>query len=163
MAGLRWIVAITKPSREEWAVENIDRQHFEYYLPKVAERIKTSRRLGEFRTRPLFPRHVFVHADERWHVLLSTFGIRSVITFGEALAVVPERDIQRIRMMEDEKGLVVLPKLHEGQEVTFRRGPFSGKMGIYQGQSSQDRCKVLLAYLGRVIPVLVDNNILEAA
>ncbi len=163
VTGSRWIVAITQPSREAWAVENIARQSYEYYFPRVMERVKIGRRLSEFRTRPLFPRHVFVKVDQSWSSLLSTFGVRSLIMFGESLAIVPEYDIQRIRSMEDERGLVVLPRFHEGQKVLFRRGSFAGHSGIYQGQNSQDRCKVLLAYLGRMVPVLVENNILEAA
>jgi transcription antitermination factor NusG len=163
MPTQRWIVAITQPNRERWALENIDRQNYEFYLPRVAERVRAARRISEFRTRPLFPRHIFVRIVDRWHSLLSTHGVRGVIMFGENLAVVPEKDIQRIRAMEDEKGLVVLPQLRKGQKVLFRRGSFAGQSGLYQGQSSQDRCKVLLAYLGRMVPVLVESSILEAA
>ena len=83
--------------------------------------------------------------------------------FGETLATLPERDIERIRSMEDEMGMVVLPQFNEGQEVRFHKGAFSGQTGIYQGQSSQDRCKVLLSYLGRMVPVLVENSVLDAA
>ena len=163
MTAGRWIVAITQPNRENWALENIERQHYQFYFPKVLERIKTGRRLTEFRARPLFPRHVFVYIVDKWHSLLSTHGVRSVIMFGETLATVPERDINRIRAMEDEMGMVVLPQFHEGQEVRFRKGALTGQTGIYQGQSSQDRCKVLMAYLGRMVPVLVENSVLEAA
>jgi transcription antitermination factor NusG len=163
MTGGRWIVAVTQPNREGWALENIERQSYKYYFPQVAERVKTSRHLMEFRARPLFPRHVFVYIEDKWHSLLSTFGVRSIIMFGGNVAVVPERDIQRVRAMEDQMGLVILPRLREGQEVILKRGAFSGQRGIYQGQSSKDRCKVLLAYLGRVVPVLVDSDILKAA
>jgi transcription antitermination factor NusG len=163
MTGGRWIVAVTQPNREQWALENIERQYYSYYFPRISERVRTKHRLSEFRTRPLFARHVFVHIVDKWHSLLSTHGVRSIIMFGETLATVPERDIERIKAMEDANGLVVLPHMKEGQEVVFRRGSFAGQKGIYQGQSSQDRCKVLLAYLGRMVPVLVENSVLEAA
>jgi len=163
MIAARWIVAITYPNRENWALENIERQGYVHYFPRVLERVKTSRHLSEFRARPLFKGHIFVHITDRWHSLLSTHGIRSVIMFGETLATLPESDIRRIRAMEDESGMVKLPSFKAGQDVTFRRGSFAGQRGIYQGQSSKDRCKVLLAYLGRMVPVLVDSDMLEAA
>lgn len=83
--------------------------------------------------------------------------------FGDNVAVVPEHDITRIRMMENHVGMVVLPRLVKGQQVIFKGGPFTGHRGIYQGQNPKDRCKVLLAYLGRVVPVLVEESLLEAA
>jgi transcription antitermination factor NusG len=159
----RWIVAVTQSNRERWALENIERQHYVHYCPKLLERVKVGRQLYEMRARPLFPRHVFVWIEDRWHSLLSTYGVRGVITFGERLAVVPERDIERIRAMEDNTGMIVLPSLREGQRVVFKRGALAGQSGIYQGQTSSDRCKVLLAYLGRMVPILVENSLIEVA
>jgi transcriptional antiterminator RfaH len=163
----RWIVARTKPNREQWAAENLARQGFIYYSPTITEVIKK----GALRlaiAKPLFPNHIFVQASERWRPLLSTFGISSVIMSGQYPATLPLYEIERIRKLEDTTGAVVLPKrtgsaFRPGQLVRVKGGQFSGYHGLCEGMSAKEREAVLIDFLGRKARVLIAADLLEVA
>lgn len=166
MTGGYWLVAKTKPQRELWAAENAQRQGFNCYLPQTAppERAPKQKARAHF----LFPRYLFVYTEGRWRCLLSTFGIAGLVMAGECPAVMPPREIERIKAREDEHGLVRLAqaptaRFKEGDAVRVREGTFSGFTGIYANHSSHDRVKVLIEYLGRTVPVLLGEDLLELA
>jgi hypothetical protein len=71
--------------------------------------------------------------------------------------------LEKIRALEGADGMVALPRLREGQQVRIKGGLMAGQTGLHAGQRPQDRSKVLIAYLGRLVPVLIDNAYLEAA
>jgi transcription antitermination factor NusG len=54
-------------------------------------------------------------------------------------------------------GFVKLPmpdrRLKPGQKVRIVSGSFAGQIGLYQGQTSRDRERVLLELLGQAVPV----------
>ncbi len=161
MSGEGWIVARTKAQRESWAAENVARQGYVFYYPRVARRVRG--KLGRLMVaEPLFPRYLFVKARNNWHPLLSTFGLAGVVMTAESPSLMPDKVIDELRSREDPtSGLVVLPRLSEGQTVRVRRGPFGGQSGIYQGSSSIDRERVLLDFLGRKTMVLIARDLLE--
>lgn len=167
MDNTRWVVATTKANREAWAMENLARQDCPYYYPKITELIR-SKRKRELQVRPLFKRYVFVEVTKRWHFLLGTFGIQGVIMAGDNPAWVSRREIDRLKSMEDDNGMIVLPdppmnSLQLGQQVHVNGGMLQGYTGIYQGQHSRDREKVLIAYLGRKTTILIASRHLAAA
>lgn len=162
-----WIVARTQHNREKWAAENILRQFAEPYLPKYAEKVKVGKHF-ETRTRLLFPTYVFVRTfDDNWRFLLGTYGVSSVIMVGENPACVQNSEIQKLKHSEDAEGLIHLPKLaglrrfHKGDAVRVTDGPYSGYAGIYDGCGVKNRERILLEYLGRKTPVLIDTVQLE--
>jgi transcriptional antiterminator RfaH len=157
----RWVVVVTQANRERWAQENLARQGYESYFPKVVEivRAKSSK---ECRIKPLFPRYGFVQVVDKWRSLLGTFGVTGVVG-GETPWYMSQADLNKVRLLENIDGYVVLPKLREGQQVRVKGGLFTGQTGLHAGQRPNDRSKVLMAYLGRQVPVLIDNAYLEAA
>lgn len=158
----RWIVAKTKPSRDFWAAENVARQGYAFYLPKIYVR---NRRYA--RAEPLFPSHLFVLVDGPWRFLLSTFGVSGVMLSGDNPAVVPAKELDRVRALEGPDGFIELPghgeKFKNGEQVRVVAGPLEGRVGIYQGQSSRERVMVLLDLLGRKTTVLIDERAIETA
>ena len=162
MSSPRWIVVTTQPNRERWAQENLARQNYEYYFPVVSERVRTKSG-RELRVKPLFPRYGFVHIIDKWHSLLGTFGISGVVMSGDTPSVMSTSTLEKIRALEGADGMVALPRLREGQQVRIKGGLMAGQTGLHAGQRPQDRSKVLIAYLGRLVPVLIDNAYLEAA
>jgi len=157
-----WIVARTQHNREAWAAENVLRQFAEPYLPRYAERTKVG---GHYELRPklLFPSYIFVHAlDGHWRFLLGTYGVSSVLMVGAAPAIVQDIEILKLRKLEDADGLVCLPKLapearfKRGDAVRVNDGAYAGYHGVYDGQGVRDRERILLEYLGRKTPVLID-------
>lgn len=154
-----WLVAQTEPKKEQFVGDNIERQGYEYYLPKFREGSKT---------RLLFPRYVFCRVEGSWRFLTGTFGVISIIAFGERPGVISDGVIAALRAREDEFGFVILPDktleappLIKGQRILLRSGPFMGYIGLYDGQTSRDRERVLLELLGRKLVVRVNRDDIE--
>lgn len=161
-----WIVARTQYNREAWAAENILRQGAEPYLPKYAALTKVAGRFV-MRGKLLFPTYIFVKCLEgRWRFLLGTFGVSNVMLVGSGPAIVHDAEVNKIRALQDADGLVILPKLKvgfkPGDSVRVTEGPYSGYVGIHDGQVAKDRERILLEYLGRKTPVLIDTAQLVA-
>lgn len=162
-----WIVARTQPTREKWASENIARQGYECYMPKVAVTRRIKGRAQQYvASAPLFPRYLFVLTPGPWSFLLGTYGVVGVVMNGGKPAVIPAAIIGDLRKREGADGLVALPTVtadyKKGQEVRIRDGVHAGIQGIYDGVGPQDRIRVLLDYLGRKTPVLIAGDHVEA-
>lgn len=158
-----WFVIKTQHQREPWACENLIRQGAEPYLPRIVQRVRS-----ELCTRCLFPSYVFVRTPNgQWRFLSGTYGVLSVIMFGEQPANVPDSEIQKIKAREVD-GVVVLPTTPYGPNrfkrnatVRANAGTFSGFVGLYQGIAPQRRQKVLMDFLGRKTTVLIPDADLE--
>lgn len=141
-----WTVARTESQREHIAADHLVRRGFESYLPRIKVEAKIE---------PLFPRYVFVRIESHWHAINATIGVLYVLRDGDCPAVLRDAIIDEIRARQDRKGFVRLPKrTHErGEKVRITRGMFADHPGIYDGSSRKDRERVLLAILGRMVPV----------
>ena len=97
-----WYVLKTKPRQEDRALENLNRQGFKCFGPKLnVERIVRGKR--SLRTEPLFPGYVFVQSDElaeQFYKLRSTYGVHSLVRFGDRIPKLPQSWIDSIRGME---------------------------------------------------------------
>src|ERR1700680_4256332 len=97
---LRWYLVHTKPSREALAQDNLARQGFEVYYPRLRHCVQRRQQANE-RVTALFPRYLFLHLDEGRQSLRpvhSTIGVAAVVRFGFRYTVVPEaviRELQR--------------------------------------------------------------------
>lgn len=152
-----WLVAKTEPKKERWVAENIARQGYSYYLPQYKD--------GKH-VKFLFPSYIFCHTNGPWTFLSGTYGVLYVLTFGNKPGIVQDEVIQAIKDQEDEFGYVTIPEdipppLQRGQRVLLRSGPFSGYIGIYEGQSSRDRERILLDLLGGKKVVHVKRDQIE--
>jgi len=169
--GGRWIVVQTQPSRELWAAENIMRLGAELYFPKISEVTRAKRGSSQLleRIRPLFPRYLFVNIIDQWRFLLGTWGVSGIIMGTNGPATLPTATINQLRAREDQNGLVTLPQLSHGpifvpgQSLRVMGGVFSGYVGIHQGSTAQQRQRMLLDYMGRKVPVLIADELLEVA
>lgn len=154
-----WVVARTKPQRENYAKENVIRQGFEPYLPIAVE--ATTQREG-----PLFPGYLFVYATASWVWLRSTFGVLDVVLGSRGLpARVGDGVIQALRARENSQGLVQLMsfRFRPQQKVNFVAGRFAGFSGLYQDTPAPKRVRVLMDILGAMTPVEVSDRSIEAA
>lgn len=162
MLGGYWIVAKTKSKRERWAAENVKRQGFDCYLPLTTEALPNT---GGVRAFCLFPGYLFVFTRGQWRALLSTFGVTDLIMSGQQPAVMPDKEIDNLRAREDEKGFIQLPKmrrLQAGDAVRVTGGTFADSRGIYECDSSGQRVRVLLDFMGRRTPFLIGEEFIEA-
>jgi transcriptional antiterminator RfaH len=158
-----WIVVQTKAQREVYAAENIARQGFELYLPRIV----VIRPLLGAHAEPFFRSYLFVKTADRWLPLLSTYGVLRVIMSGAAPALVSQQEIDKLKAREDADGFLRLEKpppqhFGSGDKVRITKGLYAGRDAVYDGVGPQRRVQLLLDYLGRKSKVLISEDCLEA-
>lgn len=163
-----WYVVYTKAGQERLAEGNLKAQGFETYLPRLASRRKGAPR-GVTTTVPMFSRYVFVRIDvdaAPWRSINGTYGVSSIVSFGERPARLPDSVIEELRRREDDQGVIRLPKVapfQPGESLEIADGPLSEVRCLYQARTSQERGIVLMSLLGRQVPVRVRQENLRRA
>ncbi len=162
-----WFAVVTKPRQEQIALENLQRQDFECFLPMAENpyqrRSKKHRQIIE----PLFPRYLFLNAiagQQNLAPVRCTRGVTSMVRFGTELAVVPESIINAIKnRMDPATGLIRIKpvEVKAGDKVRVFDGPLAGISGIVQERSSENRALILMDLMGRPTAVEVDALLLQ--
>jgi transcription antitermination factor NusG len=105
-----------------------------------------------------------VEGDIALSALYSCRGVLSVV--GE----VSQSEIIKLRKLENERGLIdlsppkpKLPQFDVGQSVVTKDGLFDNAIGIYEGMSDSERCRVLFEMMGRHVAVHIKRENLIAA
>jgi transcriptional antiterminator RfaH len=163
----RWYVVCCKPRQELVAQENLRRQGFEVYLPRIKVRQRRRDRWVES-VQVLFPRYLFVHVDrgaQSTASIRSTRGAVGLVRFGGEPAMAPNRVIDAIIDRED-AGLddELQPAFQSGDPVRMLEGPFAGMDGIFASADGEKRAVLLIELLGKTNRVRVDRDwIIRAA
>lgn len=157
----RWGVINTHPHKEEFAIENLQQQEFVAYCPMLRKRIRHARRTHDV-LRPLFPSYIFVQFNtsmQNWRSILSTRGVRTLITAGERLSFLPDHFIDSLKTREV-SGVIVRPEepYRMGQQVQMSGGPFDGLIATIVDMNEKDRLVVLMDLLKQTVKVKVDVN-----
>jgi len=158
-----WYAVCCKPRQESIAEENLQRQGYCTYLPRICS---SRRRRGQWVDviEPLFPRYLFIRIDP---ALRSTAPVRStrgaigLVRFGGQPAVVPEQMIEAIRQRADaNSGLHQSdhPLFCTGDAIRLAEGPLAGMDGVFVEESSEKRVIVLLELLGKSNKIRVNRN-----
>lgn len=150
---LAWYLLYSKPQRERLALENLDRQGYEAYLPLIHNRRRRSGRYVKV-IEPMFPRYLFIHLSDEtdnWGPIRSTVGISKLVRFGEIPARVPDDLVASLRTREDQAGVQDLPApdFKAGEKVRVVEGPMAGYQGIFQAKTGQERVIILLDVVGK--------------
>lgn len=166
-AGKSWYLVYAKPKQERVAQVNLERQHYEVYLP-LARQVRRSggRRLSM--VAPLFPRYLFVHLDrqiDNWAPIRSTIGVVSLVRFGQTPAPVPGDLVDYLRAREDSDGLhvVSIDEYKRGARVRVTTGGLTGYEGIFVAATSRQRVVVLLDILGKRTRAVIEAGSIEPA
>jgi transcription antitermination factor NusG len=141
-----WAVVQTEPQREHIVRLLLMRLGFETYMPRIKHRNRIAL---------LFPTYIFVRIAELWYPILWTAHVIRLLMSGDKPAQLKDEIMQSIRKREVD-GFVKLPverRLKAGQKIKVIGGSFVGQIGLYQGQTSRDRERVLLDLLGQSVPV----------
>jgi transcriptional antiterminator RfaH len=157
----RWFLVHTKPAGEGVARENLERQAFRVYYPRLVGPARVRGRWVE-RITPLFPRYLFLCLDVGRQTLApvgSTKGVAGIVRFGAEYGVVPDAVVTALRARADPvSGLHRLRSpepFTPGSRVRIVAGAFEGVEGILQRESSEERVIILLRVLGQQTPVRV--------
>ena len=162
-----WYLVYCKPRQENVARDNLVRQGYQVYLPRMREvRRRQGKRISLIA--PMFPRYLFIRLSsetDNWSPIRSTLGVVSIVRFGRAAARVPDALIGALRSHEDEQGVQILPvaEYRPGSRIRITQGGFAGYEGIFQAASGRDRVTVLLDVLGRSARTTVDAASIEPA
>lgn len=152
-----WYVVHSKPRQELVALENLLRQGWHAWLPqfKVATVGKRSVRKPDILAlEPMFARYLFVrpaHGEQSIAAVRSTFGVSTLVRFGDQLATIDHRSVCNLAQLELAQRQLdnrQLTPLQPGVAVQIVSGPLTGLKGLVSMNLSE-RVIVLLDFLGR--------------
>lgn len=149
---LPWYVAYAKSRQEDVAKENLLRQGYSVYLP----RMKILRRIrGHYRTRwePFFPRYLFLQPGTAEHSIApvrNTIGLTGIVRICNDPAVISPKALLSIRQIEIRQNAASdaeLSPFTPGKRIRVVDGPLYGLEGVVTS-TSQQRIIVLMQLLG---------------
>jgi len=160
-----WYLVYSKPKQENLAFENLERQGYKMYLPRLLNQKRLRGRYIEV-IEPLFPRYLFIHLnsiDDDWGPIRSTLGVANIVRFGNILAKVPNSLIDALLACENEEGLYTQTSTNfaAGDRVRFVEGAMEGYEGIFQTKGGKERVTILLDIAGRFAQVQVSQHAIE--
>ena len=154
-----WYAVATKARGEAIAKANLERQHYQVFLPTI--RLKKRRR-GRWTpvTEPLFPGYLFVSlalgADDPAPIR-STVGCIGLVRFGQTHTPVPSSLIAALHGTSQGALDTPLP-FNQGDKVRVIAGPFAGLEAVFDMPRGEDRAQVLLELLGKVQRLMVNQD-----
>jgi transcriptional antiterminator RfaH len=162
----KWLVAYTKPRLELVALQNLERQSFEAYLPRYKKFKNTD--AGPVPVfEPMFPRYILFRpskAEQSIESVRSTKGISHVVRFGFEPGIVSADMVATIKEFETSQNQATLQEMSNfkaGQKVKLKHVALGALQGLVQSVSSK-RVAVLLEILGRPSVVQLDHHQVEA-
>lgn len=154
---MKWHVIHTKVREEFRALENLQNQGFEVFLP-ICQVQKKSQGKIKLVTEPLFSRYLFIRLSDissNWFPIRSTRGVAQLLRFGQATepVVIPDPIVECLKeRCSQEEPLHELFQSGEILEIT--NGPFKGFFGFFEKlQTLPDglsRAMLLVEILGSV-------------
>ena len=91
----KWYVVYAKPRSEDVALDNLKRQGFDVYLPKI-EQVRRIRKKATKVVVPLFPRYLFIRLDlgrQNISPIRSTRGVCQLVRFSNNPVAIPDEFI----------------------------------------------------------------------
>ena len=157
-----WYVIHTKPRQEQLAAENLLRQAYRVYFPKIKQ-LKRSRGRQHAQLEPLFPRYIFLQPDSAAHSISpvrSTLGVSTLVRFGQEPAVMRAETLHAIREFETRRNAACdedISPFQPGVRVHIADGPLAGMEGQVSDVSNE-RINVLMQLLGQDTRVSVSHH-----
>jgi transcriptional antiterminator RfaH len=157
----RWYVVHTRPQAEIRAIENLGRQGYRTFCPRVRRTIRHARKTSTVMN-PIFRNYLFVCLDisfDRWRCINSTRGVVSLIMQGDRPKPVPRGVIEAILQYVNADGTVSTARLFGiGQRVRIESGPLAEVVGRFERCEPDGRVCVLVELLGRVVSVVLNKE-----
>jgi transcriptional antiterminator RfaH len=164
---MHWYIVHTKPRQEKCALQNLEQQGYQCYLPTFPSE-KLRQGLLTMVEEPLFPRYLFIRLGQggsyrSWMPIRSTKGVSRLVTFGGEPAKV-EGDLIEI-LQAHEMAVRSEPErlFKAGERVLLTEGAFAGIEGVYQVADGESRVMVLIELLSRPVTLHVNPASLSKA
>jgi transcriptional antiterminator RfaH len=162
---MHWYLIYTKPRQEKCALQNLEQQGYQCYLPLLPKE-KLRQGALALSEEPLFPRYLFIKLAQdfmakSWSPIRSTKGVSRLVRFGAEPAKI---DDALVDLLKTHEGSVVgePERLYKvGERVQLTRGPFAGIEGIYQMADGDRRVMVLIELMSKKVAVPVELGALR--
>jgi len=166
MLDKRWYAARAKPGQERIAIDNLKRQDFEAYYPRMTiERAKHGRVVRE--SEALFPGYLLIRfalATASWRAINSTRGVIRLLSFAQegTPSPLPAGEIESLQEREKAGQLYVseVVRLRRGDEVRIKIGWATDQIGTVVWTKAE-RVRLLLRLLGQEVSVIAPQHALE--
>jgi transcriptional antiterminator RfaH len=143
-----WYVVHTKPRQEARALENLQNQGFNCFLPTLQVQKLRNQKVQTV-TEPMFSRYLFIQLDDQtqnWGPIRSTLGVSKLVSFGPQPAKVPPEFVAFLQEAPPEE----LERMFSpGDTVQVAVGPLRGLEGKYLAHDGETRAFVLIELLGQ--------------
>ncbi len=165
--NLPWYVVHTKVRQEQTAYDNLVRQGYAVYLPRI-KILKRIRGRQQVLQEPLFPRYLFVQPRSVAHSIApvrSTPGVTTIVRFGQEPAVLrPQtlKDIHDFETRRNEARDEDISPFQSGARILVAAGPLTGMGGLIS-DVSRERVVVLMHLLGQDTRVSLSHHQLMTA
>ena len=156
---MHWYIVHTKPRQETLALENLQRQGYQCYMPTfLSEKLRQG--VFTLEAEPLFPRYVFIRlgqgdSAQSWAPIRSTKGVSRLVSFGVEPAKVADSLVEALRAQEASSQNKPERFFKPGERVCLTEAPFAGIEGIYQMADGECRVMVLIELLSKQVRVRV--------
>jgi transcriptional antiterminator RfaH len=160
---MHWYLIYTKPRQEKSALQNLEQQGYQCYLPLLPKE-KLRQGAVALTDEPLFPRYLFINLAQdfmakSWSPIRSTKGVSRLVRFGADPARIDDALVDLLRAHE--ASVLAEPErlFNPGERVRLTEGPFAGIEGIYQMADGDRRVMVLIELMSKrvVVPVMAGN------
>lgn len=160
-----WYLVHTKIRQELVAVENLERQGFDTFLPMLnAEKLRRGKLVVV--REPLFPRYLFIRLStgieaQSWGPIRSTVGVSRLVTFGHSPARLDDEIFIAIRSRSESQEVMVR-QFSPNDHVVLTQGPFVGVDAIYQTSDAYGRVILLLNLLNKQVKLTTEAAFIES-
>ncbi len=158
LPAMEWYVVRTKPHQEYSVESGLSQAGIEVLCPRITEQRIIRRRMQPVIS-PLFPGYIFARfSSSRSRMVMYASGVRNLVAFGSAPAVVSREIIDGIR--DRLQGGVVArttPHFSPGDMVSIQDGPLCGLEAVFEREMiGQQRAMLLLKMLACQVRVVLD-------
>jgi hypothetical protein len=159
---IMWSLAITAPNREFVVSRALERWAFQHHVFKIRRRI-VHRGAAADRLYPAFPSYIFLVTNGYWEALREVFGILEFVKQGERVAELPAATINsllRVAGADDVLPVAAPPaRFQTGDRVAIRgMSLLAGQCATFQHQLTEDQSIVLIDWMGRWVPIAIDER-----
>jgi len=156
---MHWYLIHTKPRQEKCALQNLQQQGYQCYLPTLLSE-KLRQGILTIIDEPLFPRYLFIrlgqgNSAKSWVPIRSTKGVSRLVSFGTEPAKIDDDLVELLRVQEAAVKERPERLFQPGERVCLTDGAFAGIEGIYQMADGERRVMVLIELLSKLVTLYV--------
>lgn len=157
-----WYALYTRHQHEKTAAWILSNKGLEIFLPLYSDTRRWKDRVKQI-SLPLFPCYLFLRGPvERWHSVLMTPGVSTVVEFAGQPAAIPSSEIDAVRqVLAGSLRAEPHPFLKCGDRVRVKAGPLEGLEGILVSKKNLFRLVLSVELLQRSVAVEVDVSMVE--